>query len=116
MISLILSICLSVYLSIFYLFIYQFYLDLSVSVVYSVNGDTSPIELRYEHFCRQLSSLVSLPFFNSRSLFLFPPDFLFFAIPFSFLFHFFLFLPTYLFIFYVKTVTLFKTKEMVFLL
>lgn len=70
MISLTLSVCLSVclYLSTYYyLSVCRFYLDLSVSVC-SVNSNSSRIELRYEHFCRQLSPLVSLPFFPSRSL------------------------------------------------
>ena len=103
MISLTLSVCLSVYLSSTYLS--TNFISIYPSLLFIPwSGDPSPIELRYEHFCRQLSSLVSLPFFTSRSLFLsflFPPDFLFFAIPFSFLFHFF-FIPSHLLHFTLK--------------
>lgn len=78
-----LSVCLSIYLST-YLSVYRFYLDLSVSVC-SVNSNSSPIVLRYEYFCRQLSPLVSLPFFPSRF-------FSFLSVSFSLLLYFSLFL------------------------
>jgi len=77
--------------------------------------NSSPIELRYEHFCRQLSPLVSLPFFPSRSLslpFLFQifSPFLFPRLSFFFLFFSFS-LFTYFSTFCVETVTLLEPKR-----
>lgn len=53
--SVYLSVCLSVYLSTF------------ISICPYLFSNSSPTKLRYEHFCRQISPFVSLPFFPSRS-------------------------------------------------
>lgn len=116
MISLTLSVYLSVCLSVClptYLSVYQFYLDLSVSVCCSVNDNSSPIELRYEHFVvssLHLSLCLSFLLVLCLSPFLFPS--VLFSLSISlFLFSFSFSLSTYLFTFCVETVTLLKPKR-----
>lgn len=116
MISLTLSVYLSVCLSVClptYLSVYQFYLDLSVSVCCSVNDNSSPIELRYEHFVASslhLSLCLSFLLVLCLSPFLFPSVLFSLAIS-LFLFSFSFSLSTYLFTFCVETVTLLEPKR-----
>lgn len=116
MISLTLFVYLSVYLSV-YLPIYLSidFISICPSLFAPSNSNTSPIEFRYEHFCRQLSPLVSLPFFPSRFFFSFLICHNFFSCYVSF-FSFFSFscsfsFFTYLSPFCVETVTLFELKR-----